>query len=236
MGQQLGETASAPPPAVLMELTAAMRRLALALALTLSAIVLVAAPAEGRAIAPPPKSDGQVSFPPKANARIIISQDEQQMLIYDGEHLVRTIAVSTGWPGLRKTSTPVWSGRVGRRWGTFSSYGHTQDDGYWLFTDYLDDGTWNGDILIHGAPYDPGPAGQKDYDRDGIGATPLSNGCIRIQPEDAAWFSRWDPVGVPITITPFSRGTLAYPKIAVGAQLVAQTQSAAPQVAGQQRP
>ncbi len=194
-----------------------MGRLALVLALLLSVAALSDQPAAGRTL-----------FPNKLAARIAVSQDDQAMYIYEGDRLVRTLPVSTGWPGLRKTSTPVWSGRVGRYWGTFASFGTIQDHGYYLFTDYLEDDTWNGDVLVHGAPYLLGPRGEKVYDTGGIGKTPVSNGCIRMLPEDAEWFTEWDPVGVPIVITPFSHGILAYPKLVVGAQLVAATQTLEP--------
>lgn len=134
---------------------------------------------------------------------------------------MRTLPLSTGWPGVRKTITPIWTGRIGEYWGTFSSFGTTQDYGYWLFTDYFDDGSWNGDILIHGASYALGPNGEKQYDLEGLGRAPVSNGCIRLQPQDAAWFNQWDPIGVPITIAPFTKGATAYPKLTVGAQLAA---------------
>jgi lipoprotein-anchoring transpeptidase ErfK/SrfK len=162
---------------------------------------------------------GAEQFPDKAKARIIISQDKQQMLIYEGELLVKQFPISTGWPGVRKTQTPEWVGRVGEFWGTFESFGTTQDLGYWLYTDYLPDGSWNGDILIHGAPYTVNPAGAKSYSKDHIGKMPASHGCIQLLPEDAEWFHRWDPIGVPITIRAFTGGTLIYPKIVFGAQL-----------------
>jgi lipoprotein-anchoring transpeptidase ErfK/SrfK len=162
---------------------------------------------------------GQNTFPDKTIARIIISQDKQQMLIYEGKTLVRALPISTGWPGLRKTSTPAWSGKIGEFWGTFESFGTTQDLGYWLFTDRLGDGSWNGDILIHGAPYNFGPEGEKVYSTAQIGVVPASHGCIQLLPEDAEWFHRWDPIGVPIMIESFSGGTLIYPKIVFGAQL-----------------
>ena len=100
-------------------------------------------------------------FPDKSIARIVISQDRQEMLIYEGTEVVRRLPVSTGWPGMRKTQTPTWIGKVGRFWGTFTSFGTTQDLGYWLFTDKLPDGSWNGDILIHGAPYTLDEQGNK---------------------------------------------------------------------------
>ena len=157
-------------------------------------------------------------FPDKAQAQIVISQDQQVMLIYQGQEVVRRIPVSTGWPGMRKTFTPTWRGKVGTFWGTFSSFGTTQDLGYWLFTDYLPDGSWNGDILIHGAPYTFDEQGNKVYDVEGIGTAPMSHGCIRLAPEDAEWFYLWDPIGVPIIIESFS-GAASYPRLVHGAQL-----------------
>ncbi len=157
-------------------------------------------------------------FPEKAKSRIVVSQDQQVMLIYEGTEVVRRLPVSTGWPGMRKTQTPTWSGKVGRFWGTFSSFGTTQDLGYWLFTDYLPDGSWNGDILLHGAPYMPDAQGKKVYDLGGLGVAPLSHGCVRMSPEDAEWFHLWDPIGVPITLESFSAAA-SYPRLVYGAQL-----------------
>ena len=185
-----------------------MRRFALVVVLMMSVLPLHAEPARG---------DDQ--FPAREKSRIVISQDEQKMYIYEGARLARTFPVSTGWPGKRQTTTPPWAGKVGEFWGTFQSFGTTQDLGYWLFTDYLADDSWNGDILIHGAPYLPGPNGQKQYSLDQIGRAPASHGCIQMLPQDAEWFHQWDPVGVQITINPFSHGTQTYPKLGVGAQL-----------------
>lgn len=212
------------------EFCAPMKRLVLALAMTVSLMMVSAAQVNGKPEIPLPNPANQ--FPDKASARIVISQDDQQMLIYDGAQLVRALPVSTGWPGIRKTTTPVWSGRIGEYWGSFESFGTIQDHGYWLFTDHLADGSWNGDILIHGAPYHLGPTGQKEYELDGIGQSPASNGCIRMEPADADWFTQWNPIGVPISILPFTHGTGAYPKLAFGAALVASTQTMTPTVAG----
>lgn len=159
-------------------------------------------------------------FPARADARIVIAQDQQRMLIYERGALIRSLPISTGWPGRRQTITPAWRGPVGDYWGTFSSFGTTQDDGYWLFTDYLPDGRWNGDILIHGAPYLLGPGGEKRYDTAGIGVAPISHGCIRLLPEDMAWFRSWDPQGVPVEIQPLSEPLLALPKVVLGAMLL----------------
>jgi lipoprotein-anchoring transpeptidase ErfK/SrfK len=150
-------------------------------------------------------------FPDKAAARIVVSQDDQRMLIFEGERLFRALPVSTGVPADRVTTTPAWEGRVGRYWGTFSSFGTTQDHGYWLFTDYLPDGRWNGDILIHGAPYTRGADGEKLYQREHIGREPHSHGCIQLLPEDAEWFRAWDPVGVPVAIEPIGVGAVLPP-------------------------
>jgi lipoprotein-anchoring transpeptidase ErfK/SrfK len=160
------------------------------------------------------------TYPDKATARIVISQDQQRLLIFDGAILRRAMPISTGWPGQRPTITPPWQGRVGRYWGTFASFGTVQDDGYWLFTDYLPDGRWNGDILLHGAPYTLGPDGAKVYDLSGIGVAPVSHGCIRLLPGDIAWIRAWDPQGVPIEIQPFSDPKQTLTRILAGAALL----------------
>ncbi len=177
---------------------------------------------------------GEEDFPDKGRARIVISQDEQRLLIYEGGRPVKAFPVSTGWPGIRRSITPVFKGVVGEYWGTFASFGSFQDHGYYLFTDYLSlpgepfnlpgGGAWNGDILVHGAPYNYGPNGEKVYDLSGIGTAPTSHGCIRMLPEDIEWFQRWDPTGVPLEIRWFSDGVLTFPKHGLGAQLVAATQ------------
>lgn len=88
-----------------------------------------------------------------ADARIVIAQDQRRMLAYERGKLIKTFPLSTGLPTARETSTPTWTGPLTDYWGTFSSFGTTQDDGYWLFTARPPDGRWNGDILIHAAPY-----------------------------------------------------------------------------------
>ncbi len=208
-----------------------MRRIILALALVLGASLISPpiAPAQGRG--------AQVDdFPNKARAHIVISQDEQKMYIYEGNRAVKIFPVSTGWPGIRRSITPVFEGLVGEYWGTFDSYGSRQDHGYYLTTDYLaldgepfevpGSGAWNGDILIHSAPYQYGSNGEKLYDRSGIGTSPTSHGCIRMMPEDIDWFQRWDPTGVSIKILWFSGEALAFPKHGLGAQLVGAVQGA----------
>jgi lipoprotein-anchoring transpeptidase ErfK/SrfK len=170
-----------------------------------------------------PRARAESAFPAKADARIVISQDQQRMLIYERGVLVKSLPISTGWPGRRETITPTWRGPVGEYWGTFSSFGTTQDDGYWLFTDYLPDGRWNGDILIHGAPYLVGPDGEKQYDLAGIGTAPVSHGCIRLLPEDMAWFRNWDPEGVEVEIEPLRNPAFALPKMVLGALLLSGT-------------
>ena len=59
--------------------------------------------------------------------------------------------------------------------------------------------------LIHSAPYKL-VDGQKMYeDMEALGAYPASHGCIRLAPEDATWFTEWNPQGVPLAILPKDR-------------------------------
>lgn len=129
---------------------------------------------------------------------IVIDLASQTMTVWDPSHRTRHMPVSTGdeTQGYRTLS---WYGLVGEYWGTFQSFGVYADEGWYLFRDA-------GDILIHGAPYRL-VNGKKVYeDMDALGAYPASKGCIRLAPEDAAWFTKWNPKGVPIVILPKDEG------------------------------
>ncbi|MBC7234549.1 MAG: L,D-transpeptidase [Chloroflexi bacterium] len=124
---------------------------------------------------------------------IYIDQAVQHMYVFEWGKLVRDIPCSTGLPEPDKY-TDAWSGRVGPYWGTFFAFDVYADDAWYLFKSL-------GSILIHSLPYTL-ENGRKVYqDRDALGVRPSSHGCIRIAPEDAAWFTAWNPEGVEITIT-----------------------------------
>jgi lipoprotein-anchoring transpeptidase ErfK/SrfK len=125
---------------------------------------------------------------------IIVDQDRQVMAVGEGDSVIRTFPVSTGAPG--RDGTPAWIGVVGKYWGTFeASDGSYADNAWYLFPH-------NGAILIHSAPYFMDD-GHKEYQGlDALGRRPVSHGCVRMSPRDAEWFTKWDPRGVPILITP----------------------------------
>jgi len=109
------------------------------------------------------------------------------MFVYQDGELIRVIPISTG-KARQDSYTPAWEGRIGHYVGTFTSFGTTQDEGWYLFMA-------EGGILIHGAPYLV-EGGVKVYQElDALGAYPASHGCIRISPEDARWFTAWGPQG-----------------------------------------
>jgi hypothetical protein len=128
---------------------------------------------------------------------IVIDLKTQQMVVWDPaaeEAPLRELPVSTGDES-RGYRTPPWYGLVGKYEGTFQSFGVYADEGWYLFEDH-------GSILIHGAPYKL-IDGQKVYeDIEALGVYPASHGCIRLAPEDAAWFTTWNPQGVPLAILP----------------------------------
>ncbi len=127
---------------------------------------------------------------------IVVNLATQKMTTWDpnADLRLREMPVSTG-DETRGYRTLAWYGLVGDYWGTFSSFGVYADEGWYLFEDA-------GSILIHGAPYKLAN-GQKVYeDIDALGAYPASRGCIRLAPEDAHWFTEWQPQGVPIVILP----------------------------------
>lgn len=131
---------------------------------------------------------------PVTSRALFVDQDAQVVHVYENGVEVRTLPCSTGEPVPGKM-TPAWVGRVGRYVGTFFSFGTYQDEGWVLFEDFL----------IHGAPYTL-KSGVKVYqDLDALGVRPVSHGCVRLSPEDAAWLTAWNPEGVPVAISPLTR-------------------------------
>jgi hypothetical protein len=129
---------------------------------------------------------------------IVVDLASQTMTIWDPGRPIRIMPVSTGDKS-RGYRTLSWYGLVGEYWGTFQASGVYADDGWYLFEDA-------GHILIHSAPYKL-VDGRKVYeDTDALGAYPASKGCIRLTPEDATWFTEWNPKGVPIVILPEDEG------------------------------
>lgn len=124
---------------------------------------------------------------------IYIDQAVQHVYVFEHGELVRDVPCSAGLPDPDKY-TPAWSGVVGEYWGTFRAYGLVADEAWYLFKS-------EGSILIHALPY-VWRNGYKVYqDRDALGVRPSSHGCVRVSPEDAAWFTAWGPHGVPITVS-----------------------------------
>ncbi len=129
---------------------------------------------------------------------IVVDLASQQMFVWHPGQPLRVMPVSTGDES-RGYRTLAWYGLVGEYWGTFNSFGVYADEGWYLFEDA-------GTILIHGAPYRV-VDGEKVYeDMGALGAYPASRGCIRLTPEDARWFTEWQPHGVPIVILPKDEG------------------------------
>jgi hypothetical protein len=129
---------------------------------------------------------------------IVVDLASQTMTVWEPGQPTRIMPVSTGDES-RGYRTLAWYGLVGHYWGTFQASGVYADEGWYLFQDA-------GDILIHGTPYKL-VKGQKVYeDLDALGTYPASKGCIRLTPDDAAWFTEWNPKGVPIVILPKEEG------------------------------
>lgn len=126
---------------------------------------------------------------------VVIDPNIQRMTVWDPTQATRELLISTGDEDQGYFTLP-WYGLVGEYWGTFHAFGVYADDGWYLF----DDPT--GSILIHSAPYKL-VDGQKVYeDLDALGNYPASHGCIRLAPEDARWFTAWQPQGVPLVVLP----------------------------------
>jgi L,D-transpeptidase catalytic domain len=129
---------------------------------------------------------------------VVVDTATQQMFIWDPGKPPREIPVSTGDES-RGYRTPAWYGLVGKFVGTFQAHGVYADEGWYLYEDA-------GSILIHGAPYKLIDGVKVYEDMEALGSYPASRGCIRLRPEDARWFTEWDPQGVPIVILPRNTG------------------------------
>lgn len=130
---------------------------------------------------------------PELDRYIYVDQKVQRMYLFSYGELFRVIPVSTGRP-TNTTYTEAWEGTVGQYWGTFQSFGSYADRAWYLYYSL-------GSILVHSLPYNY-ENGEKVYeDREMLGVQPSSHGCIRISPEDAEWFTEWNPEGVLITVS-----------------------------------
>jgi len=115
------------------------------------------------------------------------------MFVFENGGQVKAIPVSTGKPDL-DTCTPAWTGQVGPYRGTFYNSNAYADDAWHLFDA-------RASILIHGAPYIYQDERKVYQNLDALGNYPSSHGCIRLHPDDARWFTAWEPEGVPVIIT-----------------------------------
>ena len=130
---------------------------------------------------------------------VIVNQNAQRMTVVQQGRVLRTLRISTGDPD-RGWYTPAWAGRIGEYWGTFTANGASADEAWYLFQA-------GGSILIHSSPYTLAADGSKLYQGlDELGVFPASRGCIRISPDDAAWFSAWGPYDTPIVVLPWDGG------------------------------
>lgn len=134
---------------------------------------------------------------------VVVDIATQRMTIWDPQaksgpdgtdRRVREMPISTG-DETRGYRTPAWYGLVGKYWGTFNTGSVYADEGWYLFED-------SGSILIHSAPYRLVDGVKVYEDMEALGKYPASRGCIRLSPDDARWFTEWQPQGVPLVILP----------------------------------
>lgn len=130
---------------------------------------------------------------------VVVDQNLQRMHVVESGAEVRTLPVSTGDPN-NDFRTLVWSGVIGEYWGSFNAHGVWGDNAWYLFKD-------EGNILIHSVPYIVRDGIKVYQELDAVGRYPASRGCIRLLPEDAQWFTDWQPQGVSIVILPLDGGT-----------------------------
>ncbi|NLG27225.1 MAG: L,D-transpeptidase family protein [Chloroflexi bacterium] len=130
---------------------------------------------------------------PDLDRFVYVDQKVQHMFVFERGELVRDLLCSTGLP-TDTTYTEEWRGYIGRYWGTFFSFGTYQDNAWYLYQSL-------GSILVHGLPYTEEDGYRTYQGREFLGVQPSSHGCIRLAPEDAQWFTHWDPEGVYMVIT-----------------------------------
>lgn len=124
---------------------------------------------------------------------VYVDQKTQHMYVFERGELVRDLLCSTGLP-TDTTYTEAWEGQIGKYWGTFFSFGTYQDNAWYLYQSL-------GSILVHGLPYTEEDGYRIYQGREFLGVQPSSHGCIRLAPEDAQWFTRWNPQGAYMVIT-----------------------------------
>ena len=130
---------------------------------------------------------------PDLDRYVYVDQMAQRMYVFERGELIRDMPCSTGLPD-DTTYTEAWEGPVGRYYGTFYSFGVWADEAWYLYQSL-------GGILVHSLPY-LWHNGYKVYlEADALGTRPASHGCIRLAPEDAAWFTAYNPQGALMTIT-----------------------------------
>jgi len=124
---------------------------------------------------------------------VYVDQQVQHMYVFERGVLVRDLLCSTGLP-TPTTYTEAWEGYIGKYWGTFFAFGTYQDDAWYLYPSL-------GSILVHSLPYTEEDGYRTYQGREFLGVQPSSHGCIRLAPEDAGWFTRWNPEGAYMVIT-----------------------------------
>ncbi len=124
---------------------------------------------------------------------VYVDQKVQHMYVFERGELVRDLLCSTGLP-TDTTYTEAWEGYIGKFWGTFYAFGTYQDHAWYLYQSL-------GSILVHGLPYTEEDGYRTYQGRELLGVQPSSHGCIRLAPEDAQWFTQWNPEGVYMVIT-----------------------------------
>ncbi len=142
----------------------------------------------------PPTSTPVPTSPPPATVgkAIVVDQHYQALRVYENGAQVRSLPVSTG---LATSFTPAFKGYVGYYAENLWGYGYWVDHG-WYITTSIDA------IFIHGAPYVYSGTVKIYAGLEHLGIQSSSHGCIRLSPQDAEWLAQWNPIGVPILITP----------------------------------
>lgn len=132
-----------------------------------------------------------INFNGDMKDRIVLSQSKQRLFIIRNNRVEKEFIISSG---LEDTPTPngIFIIEPGRRGSWFYSEKYKQGGKYWV--------GFRGNYLFHSIPMDRNQNIIAE-ELQKIGQ-PASHGCIRMLVEDAEWFYKNIPDGMPVIIRP----------------------------------
>lgn len=123
---------------------------------------------------------------------LVVDKEAQVFRVYEDAVEIRVFLASTGMPPLYM---PACVGQVGLYVSTIYGHGNLADDAWYVFI-------VSGNICIHNLAYTLSGDVKLYEGTRHLGVRPSSNGCFRLQSDDAERLTQWNPRGAPILIAP----------------------------------